>query len=102
MDQHQLFTTRGFVRDITKPGAEDTDKQILFIASQEVTLHQANNTENIYCCVLEMRTIFTVSADETSAAALRSCLSGAVKDSHRAGTCSWLPVSPLKYTIAST
>lgn len=33
-----------------------------------------------------MCAIFTVTVDETSAVALRSCLSLAVKDSHRAGS----------------
>lgn len=62
----------------------------------KVILQQANNTDNIYYCVLEMRAIFTITADETSAVAPSSCLPLTVNDSHRAG--SGL-LAQIKYTI---
>lgn len=75
---------------------QERDKQILFIALKEIILQQANNTNNIYYCVLEMCAIFTVMLDETSAVALRSCLSLTVKDSHRAGSLLLAACEPTK------
>lgn len=44
-------------------------KLFVFIYLQEVILQQANNTDNIYYCIQKVRVIFTVTVDQTSAAA---------------------------------
>lgn len=63
-----------------KPG---NNKKKLFIALGEVILQQANNTDNIYYCILETRAIFTETVDETSAAGAEIMfVSSQRKDSH--------------------
>lgn len=56
-----------------KPG--NTKETIQSIYLKTVILQQANNTDNIYYCILEMCAIFTVTGEETSAVAPRSYLS---------------------------
>lgn len=89
------MTDRGITK--LKPGSKKETNKFCLSLLQEVILQQANNTDNIYRCILEMCVVFTVTVDGTSAVALRSCLSLTAKDSHRAGS---LHVNRLKKSTA--
>lgn len=96
----QYLLSQGHKYYKAKTWQQKRNKQMLFIPWQEVTLQQANKTDIMYSCILEVFVIFTVTVLKTSTVKLRSCLFLTVIGSQRAGSRLVAECEPtLHYTV---